>query len=788
MRRPTLLLLALLGPVLALAEPCPDPAESSGMPWSTVAANCINEMAALERKMRRFEAGEVSGADRETMDDALHRYDELAEKLGPLLEALRARVRQERINAAQSGTQVAEWRLLTIFERGVDKFKSPDVRVLRDKVEVAIDQEDEHDNRGEPALKEPVTAPAPTQPERDAAIARATAAEQRLPEMTAPAQAVRVAKDFLRGDDPAGAVRVLDRVGKDGGEDSKLLAVRSAARFQTRDWSGAYEDAHRALTLDPSDPRAAELAGAARMMLRRLGLKEPRLAGPKRPPQEDLAEQPAGAWGAAEGAGVETVPRDGRESVAKFWASGRSKLHIGDRRGALLDFARVLERDPRHLGALVQRAYLLNRGPKPDPAAALAETERALAVAPADPAALRERAFALVGLGRHEEALESAEAALKAEPNSALGHLYRAMALQGLGRREEALSAFKRAAELDATLREYYDEALGGPQARVDGGGVALPVVGRKEARLVLLVLGAALALWALWKGGRLAAGRTTRGEAPARPPPAVGTLAPGTVLAGLYRVGGVLGRGGMGVVYEAVDVGLERPVAVKELRAPDEGGELFLREARLVAGLQHPGIVQIHALAEHEGRLYMVFERVAGRSLDAELAERGRLDPQAVRVLLRDVCRALEYAHAAKVIHRDLKPSNLMRAADGRCKVMDFGIAHRASRAGAATRTEAWGTPPYMAPEQEEGRVSPESDLYALGCTVYELLSGARPFSGAADKLALRFRAPSELGLPGALDAFMQRALCPDPAGRFRTAGEFLSAFEASLADRAAA
>lgn len=771
MRRIALLLLAAALAPPADATECPAPEDVSKMVGTTAITNCLVALNAMKGEVAKLRASGTR--DQAELSELVVRYDALL-------------ARAEAVKAALPRTYDPnlERSMRTIFNKTLADMKDP---AVWDGFKVPAPGTEPKAQAGgaAPADVSEVPAPAPTPEKQEEARQRAADSEAALPEQPSPAEAVSVAKDFLRGADPEGAVRVLEQAGEDGGGDSTLLNVRSAARYQTRDWSGAYTDAQRALALDPEDVRAAELAGAARMMLRRLGLKEPRLTAPKRPEEAGaVAETEGSAWGGA------ALPSAGRrEAAAQFWASGQSKLRIGDRRGALLDLARVLERDPRHLGALVQRANLLNHGPKPDHAAALAEAEKALAVGPADPGALRERAYALVGLGRYAEALAAAEEALRAEPDSALGHLYRAMALDGLGRRDEALAEFNRAADLDATLREYYEEALNG--AREPKGRKAPPSlrVPPGALRAGLLLLGLGLALWGLWKGLRLASGWTTRGTGSPEPERApADTLAPGTLLGGLYRVGGVLGRGGMGVVYEAVDIGLERAVAVKELRAPDAEAELFLREARSVAALQHPGIVQIHSLTEHDGRLYMVFERVHGRSLDAELAERGRLASEAVRALLRDVCPALDHAHGAKVIHRDLKPGNLMRAADGRCKVMDFGIAHRASLTAAATRTEAWGTPPYMAPEQEEGSVSRESDLYALGCTVYELLAGARPFSGGADKRARRFRPLSELGLPAALDAFMARALDPDPAARFHSAADFLSAFEGALTDRIAA
>ncbi|TBR20686.1 tetratricopeptide repeat protein, partial [bacterium] len=623
--------------------------------------------------------------------------------------------------------------------------------------------------------------PISTEEARDEALNQAAAGEEKLAQSPAPnpALASRVAEDYLRGAEPAGAERVLTPLIEQGVGGAQPVRLRGTARYQQGDWSGAYEDAQRALEANPEDRYAQDLAGAARMMLSRLGLKAPRLKAPERPEDDAGAGPPAG-----EGSGASwTEEPPGPGDLGRWMTDIKRKVRIGDRQGALMDLTRLLGRDPRHLRALAQRAALLNRGPKPDPEAALLDADRALKLAPDDPEALRERAFALVQLGQAAEALPLLEKAIRLEPGSALGYLYRAKAYEALGRREEALADYQRAAALDPALRSFYEEALAGPPKAAPR---AWPRPTAAQARGALFLLGVPLFLWGLWQAVRFVGRVTTR---PSREPepaaaPAAETLSPGTVLAGVYRVGGVLGRGGMGVVYEAEDLGLERRVALKQLRTPDgtpDDAARFLREARLVAKLSHPRIVQIHALVEEGGRHYMVFERVAGRTLAEELAESGRLGSAEVRAVVRDVCEALTAAHTSRVIHRDLKPGNVMRGLDGRCKVMDFGIARQAS-GGDHTLTEAWGTPPYMAPEQEQGRVGVESDLYALGCMSLELLTGARPFSGTADKLALRFRRPSEAGLPAPLDAFMEKALDPRPERRYRSAEDFRAAFEGSL------
>ncbi len=245
----------------------------------------------------------------------------------------------------------------------------------------------------------------------------------------------------------------------------------------------------------------------------------------------------------------------------------------------------------------------------------------------------------------------------------------------------------------------------------------------------------------------------------------------------------GELGRGGMGVVYEGWDLKIERPVALKRiqdsLRPLPEERERMVGEARLVGALKHPSIVTIYASVEEEGELWHVFELVRGRTLRQLLDDRGRLPLGDCRRYMEQCCEALDYAHARGIIHRDVKPSNLMVEA-GRVKVMDFGVARRTLSATGTVTSVVIGTPGYMPPEQAFGEVSRESDFYALAGTLYELLSGSRPFSGPDQgerQIGGRFEAISRAAPEAAgLDPFFARALSPDRKARFGGGSAFLA------------
>ncbi|MET7396391.1 protein kinase [Dactylosporangium sp. NPDC005572] len=208
-----------------------------------------------------------------------------------------------------------------------------------------------------------------------------------------------------------------------------------------------------------------------------------------------------------------------------------------------------------------------------------------------------------------------------------------------------------------------------------------------------------------------------------------------GRLLSGRYELRSVLGRGGMAEVWQAVDGRLRRPVAVKILH--DEGGadpslpERFEREGRTVARLSHPNIVAVYDVGIDDGTPYLVMELVQGHSLADELAA-GPLDPRRAVRIAEQVCDALTAAHDAGVVHRDMKPANILIGDEGRVKVCDFGIARITDRAQTVLTAAATvvGTSSYMAPEQVLGKpVDARTDLYALGCVLYAMLTGRPPF-----------------------------------------------------------
>src|SRR5829696_926095 len=206
--------------------------------------------------------------------------------------------------------------------------------------------------------------------------------------------------------------------------------------------------------------------------------------------------------------------------------------------------------------------------------------------------------------------------------------------------------------------------------------------------------------------------------------------------LAGEYSLQRELGRGGMGIVYLARDVQLDRDVAIKvlpqHLARAAESRERFIREARTAAGLSHPHIVPIHRVGEAGGFVFFVMSYVEGETLGERLRTRGPLPPAEASRVLREVAWALAYAHGRGIVHRDVKPDNiLLEAGTGRALVTDFGIAHGGAHAGPETEPgRLTGTAHFMSPEQAASEpVDGRSDLYALGVVGYLAVSGRLPF-----------------------------------------------------------
>lgn len=267
-----------------------------------------------------------------------------------------------------------------------------------------------------------------------------------------------------------------------------------------------------------------------------------------------------------------------------------------------------------------------------------------------------------------------------------------------------------------------------------------------------------------------------------------------GTVLSNRYRLDELIGEGGMALVYKAECSLLQRPVAVKILRpqfASDvEFVERFRREAQAAARLSHPNVVNVYDVGQDRGLNYIVMEYVRGENLKELIKKEAPFTVAKTFNIARQICEALHHAHQNNLIHRDIKPHNILITHDGRVKVTDFGIARAASASTLTQSGSVLGSVQYFSPEQAKGApAGVASDLYSLGCVIYEMLTGMVPFKGESPiAIALKHlqEQPPPLrdlrpGIPPAVENIVNRALVKDPSMRFPSALAMLREIQAA-------
>jgi formylglycine-generating enzyme required for sulfatase activity len=275
--------------------------------------------------------------------------------------------------------------------------------------------------------------------------------------------------------------------------------------------------------------------------------------------------------------------------------------------------------------------------------------------------------------------------------------------------------------------------------------------------------------------------------------------LDPQSLPIGHYQILAVLGKGGMGTVYRALDPRIGREVALKVISPGEAGGpeelneakERFRREARSAGILSHPNIVTVHEFGEAGALLYIVMELVNGPGLDQLMRQPGRLEPGLIADVMRQAGGALDYAHRKGIVHRDVKPANIMIGEGGLVKVTDFGIAKMIWEPTVTRAGFTVGSPVYMAPEQMRGEaLDGRSDQFSLAVVAYELLTGTKPFAGDSLPALLHsvlFTTPAPVhtlnpGVPERASQVLEKALAKQPADRFATCAEFAAELGVAL------
>ncbi|MFH2204883.1 MAG: protein kinase [Elusimicrobiota bacterium] len=500
-------------------------------------------------------------------------------------------------------------------------------------------------------------------------------------------------------------------------------------------------------------------------------------------------------------------------------AQAESKIRMSDYKAAIAAADKAIAADPNNANAYVAKAEAL--GHLGRHAEAELAAYRATQLDPTNARAFKNLGWAQLNQDKLRDALSSLNQAVRLDPRDAKAYIARAIVHERMGNADGVLADVRQAAELDAAYQAHLDRVLNGgklfdPNVKDSyklldpfAQGAGAPAAPLRDR--MLLVLGAAAFVIAVLLLRR----KLSRGKQNARAELA-GKLKTGVrpdasgLIGGKYQLTRIIGKGGMGQIWEARDHSLDRLVAIKKMAlqgpmATEEGRQMYLKEARTLAQVHHPNIVDIFEIIDQGSGLHLVFELLKGKTLEQLVLEKKRIPIREAKKVLRSVCAALELAHKHGIIHRDLKPSNIMVTEQGYVKVMDFGIARQAGEDAAAppagngyptlggprtlplsqpsthhTQTVA-GTPMYMAPEAYKGVYSPHVDIYALGIIFYEMVTGALPFRANTGTDRIFMPASRRMpGIPGEFDALIQSCVAPDPQARPGAVTEFLRRMEA--------
>ena len=542
-----------------------------------------------------------------------------------------------------------------------------------------------------------------------------------------------------------------------------ILTLRGRANYQKADYQSSLDDAQAALKFNPQNRAALELAKYSESGLRSQGNKDlsSQYASQRKALEERLSN--------LQNPSLSHTPKEWADRCQKNPTTVCEEVRLAHEARNKSDLNQSLKHAENAVNAdaadpMARFERGLTRALLKDNNGAVIDITQAITLGWTDDKLFLMRAKLLLNNGQGRAALADADAAVALSPNDPTGYLYRALAKkQAKGFEgakysyQEILDDFKHAADLGPGTEAEQMYRLWGPmlEKNITTAAAAPQQIPRTRKPpfalaigiAIFIIGGAALILWP----------RTASDFIDNR-----------------YQMTGKLGQGGMGEVFQAKDLKLERDVAVK---VPSQADDSIEAEAKTLMNMgAHAHIVQFYDVVRENGRIYLIMELVAGKTLEGL-----RLPPPEALRVAGEVAQALQFAHKKNVIHRDIKPSNIMlEDAGGAVKVMDFGIARATKDAYLKTTGTMCGTTLYMAPEQlVSGHVGAQSDLYSLALTLYELLTGQLPFRGDGQldlKLKGVYLPASQLvqSLPASLDAFFAKALHPEPAQRFKSAEEF--------------
>ncbi len=585
--------------------------------------------------------------------------------------------------------------------------------------------------------------------------------------------------------------------------------TRAVARISIKDRKGAIEDIEKALRLDPQDESAKILSLLIQSQKEAPDLKTVSSINEMKKALGNIPIEDYGVQAASSNFGElkpqekspsskitlkTTAPANYSKSRA-FLKTAIAKNRIGDFSGAIKYATLAIKNDPDNINAYLERAVSHNF--TGNYTQAIRDATKVLSKDPSNISALNVRSWALNKLGNYKSAREDASRAIEINPNYADAWFNKAVAMENMGKYKEMLDNYQKAAMLSKVYKRYYQDAVAQYSPKIPGyhsepsllkDNIMLSPKKSPLKRFLILMIftitgGLLIGLGFMHMMG----GKTTM-----EPAPASGVItnreeiSPSVfyegITSGKYKIVRKLGEGGMGIVYEAIDQSLGRKVALKkmndEIKVSETEKQRFLQEARMVALLHHPNIIEIYTIFEENQDIYLVLEYVEGQTLNEILDREIRIPYERAQNIFLQIASSLSYAHSKNIVHRDLKLSNIMISNEGEVKITDFGLALKAMESISKTK-EIVGSPAYMAPEQEKGKSGKLSDIFSLGVCFYESLSGNLPFQGPdfhRQKMQKKFipLSATVVALPGGIDKFIEKSLEPDPANRFQTIDEW--------------